>query len=70
MKLRIRGPASLLASFLVMASMSAPYAHAQETLGGITGTVTDAFGAVLAGATVKLVGDQTKLTRTQNTNGS
>ncbi len=30
----------------------------------ITGTVTDASGAVITGATVTLVGDQTKLTRT------
>ncbi|MFY9529132.1 MAG: TonB-dependent receptor, partial [Candidatus Acidiferrales bacterium] len=49
---------------------SAPYAHAQETLGAVTGTVTDSSGAVVAGATVRLVGDETKLTRTQSTNSS
>src|SRR6266581_2753065 len=70
MKLRIKSSAFLLASFLAMASMAAPYARAQQTLGGITGTVTDSSGAVVANATVTLVGDQTKLTRTQNTNGS
>src|SRR5712675_708803 len=72
MKLRIRNSALLLASFLAMASMLAPYARAQQTLGGITGTVTDASGAVVVNATVTLVGDQTKLTRTQTTsaNGS
>jgi Carboxypeptidase regulatory-like domain len=42
--------------------------HAQQTLGGITGTVTDASGAVLAGATVTAVGNQTQMTRTQLTN--
>ncbi len=48
--------------------MSAPYARAQQTLGGITGTVTDASGAIVADATVTLIGDGTKLTRSQNTN--
>src|ERR1700731_742869 len=70
MKLRIQVSALLLASFLAMASMLTPYAHAQQTLGGITGTVTDASGALVADATVTLVGDQTKLTRSQNTNSS
>jgi hypothetical protein len=46
----------------------APCTQAQQTLGGITGTVTDSSGAVLTAATVTIVGDQTKLTRTQNTN--
>jgi hypothetical protein len=47
-----------------------PSAHAQETLGGITGTVTDTSGAVIANAAVTVVGDQTKLTRSQNTNAN
>jgi hypothetical protein len=70
MKLRIGGSAFLLASFFAMATMTAPYARAQQTLGGITGTVTDSSGALVANATVTLVGDQTKLTRSQNTNSS
>ena len=41
--------------------------QAQQTLGGITGTVTDTTGAVVPGAMVTLVGDQTNLTRTQTT---
>ena len=44
--------------------------QAQQNLGGITGSVTDVSGAVVTGATVNLVGDQTKLTRTQVTNNS
>ena len=53
--------------FTFLLSPVTPPAHAQQTLGGITGTVTDASGAVLPGTMVTLVGDQTKLTRTQTT---
>ncbi len=42
--------------------------RAQETLGGITGTITDDSGGVVPAATVTIVGDQTKLTRTVDTN--
>jgi hypothetical protein len=42
--------------------------QAQQTLGGILGTVADKTGSVLPGTTVTLVGDQTELTRTQKTN--
>jgi Carboxypeptidase regulatory-like domain len=45
-----------------------PIAFAQQTLGGITGTVTDKTGGLLPETTVTIVGDQTKLTRTQKTN--
>ncbi|HSZ20510.1 MAG TPA: TonB-dependent receptor [Candidatus Acidoferrum sp.] len=53
-----------------MAILLIPNAHAQQTLGGITGTVTDSSGAVISGATVTLVGDQTKLNRTQTTSSA
>jgi len=55
-----------------MASMMIPSASAQQTLGGITGTVTDTSGAVISGATITLIGDDTKLSRTQtsSTTGS
>ncbi len=42
---------------------------AQQTLGGITGEVTDSSGAAVSGATVTAVGDQTALTRSTTTNG-
>ncbi len=42
-------------------------AHAQQTLGGITGVVTDASGGAVAETQVTLVADGTKLTRTQKT---
>ena len=51
--------------YLVLAC--APQLYAQQTLGGITGTVTDASGAVVPAATIMIVGDQTKLTRTLQT---
>jgi hypothetical protein len=43
-------------------------AQAQQTLGGITGTVTDTSGAVVPNVVVTIVGDQTQLTRTQTSN--
>src|ERR1700693_5229602 len=67
MKMRIVRSALLPGVFLAMAFLLIPNAHAQQTLGGITGTVTDSSGAVVSGATVTLVGDQTKLSRTQTT---
>ncbi len=63
----------LVASCLWMLRLSlVPYVHAQQTLGGITGTVTDKTGGVLPETVVTIVGDQTKLTRSQKTdaNGS
>jgi hypothetical protein len=45
-------------------------ALAQQTLGGITGTVSDKSGSVLPDTTVTIVGDQTKLTRSLKTNGN
>jgi Carboxypeptidase regulatory-like domain/TonB dependent receptor len=59
----------LVASFLLMVGFALP-AQAQQTLGGITGTVADSSGGVLPSTTVTIVGDQTKLTRTQITNDS
>ncbi len=66
-----------LAALLVVSSLWMPFAftpcaEAQQTLGGITGTVTDKTGGVLPETLVTIVGDQTKFTRTQKTtaNGS
>ena len=50
-----------LATFFWMFLALTPNARAQQTLGGITGTVTDDSGAVIPTATVTIVGDQTKL---------
>src|SRR6266853_3291927 len=72
MKMRSGRSLSIFALFLIVALLLIPNAHAQQTLGGITGTVTDSSGAVISGATVTLVGNQTKLNRTQtsSTTGS
>src|ERR1700693_967802 len=67
MKILIERSALLAGAFLAMAFLLIPNAHAQQTLGGITGTVTDSSGAVVSGATVTLLGDETKLNRTQTT---
>jgi hypothetical protein len=40
-------------------------AFGQQTLGGLTGVVTDSQGGILPGTVVTVVGDQTGLTRTQ-----
>jgi|HubBroStandDraft_1064217.scaffolds.fasta_scaffold00109_6 hypothetical protein len=64
--------ALLIVSTLFLSLAFTPHAQAQQTLGGITGTVSDATGSVLPDTVVTIVGDQTKLTRTQKTsvNGS
>ena len=67
---RIRLSIFFLASYICVALVCAPVARAQQTLGGITGTVTDTSGAVLTDTLVTLVGDQTTLTRTQKTNSN
>jgi hypothetical protein len=61
----------LPAAILFFAALTIiPSLHAQQTLGGITGAVTDSSGASIAETLVTLVNNQTQLTRTQNTNTS
>jgi hypothetical protein len=62
--------AIVVVAFLCMPIALAPQAQAQQTLGGITGTVTDKTGSVLPETQVTIVGDQTSLTRTQKTNAN
>jgi len=44
---------------MVVSLVFAPCVRGQQTLGGITGTVTDSSGAVVPNETVTLVGDET-----------
>ena len=62
--------ALLAVSSLWMPLAFSDYAQAQQTLGGITGTVADKTGSVLPETVVTIVGDQTKLTRTLKTNAN
>ena len=57
---------SALLLVLYIAFAFVPGASAQQTLGGITGTVSDSTGGVIPGTKVTAIGDQTKLTRTQD----
>ena len=43
---------------------------AQQTLGGVTGEVSDSSGGVIPNAVVTITGEQTGLTRTEKTNAS
>lgn len=70
MKMRIVRSALLAGLFLALVFVWMPNASAQQTLGGITGTVTDTSGAVISGATITLVGNETKLNRTQTSSGT
>src|ERR1700734_464618 len=69
MDLRIRVSYWVLIVLLLPLALLIP-TQAQQTLGGITGSVTDASGAALPDTTVTLVGDQTPLTRTQKTDAT
>ena len=59
-----------LLAVLAAVALCSPAVFAQQTLGGITGEVTDASGGVVPNAAVTLIGEQTSLTRTAKTNGS
>ncbi|MGD1023100.1 MAG: TonB-dependent receptor [Candidatus Sulfotelmatobacter sp.] len=64
-----------LIAFLAVSSLLTLFAFdihclAQQTLGGITGTVTDKTGGVLPETVVTIIADDTKLTRTQKTNAN
>jgi len=61
-------PRLLAISAVVALCCSAVFA--QQTLGGITGEVSDSSGGVIPSATVTVVDEQTSLSRTVKTNGS
>ena len=57
------------ASFAFLFAFLLP-TQAQQTLGGITGTVTDTSGAVVPNALITLVSDQQQFTRTEHSSDS
>jgi hypothetical protein len=68
--LRTVGLSSLLlfASAMALILAASPAAYAQQTVGGIRGTVTDQSGASVPDTVVTAVGDETHLTRTKKAN--
>ena len=70
----MRNFSSLLSRLFAIAAVTAlcccSSLLAQQTLGGITGEVSDASGGVIPNAKVTVVDEQTALTRTALTNGS
>ena len=68
LKLCIRLPRFLAIAAIVALSMSP--LTAQQTLGGITGVISDATGGVIPNAQITIVGEQTSLTRTATANGT
>ncbi len=59
-----------LPAFAAAIALCASSLIAQQTLGGITGSVTDSAGSAIPDAQVTAVGEQTSLTRTAKTNDS
>ncbi len=59
-----------LATLLLMGAISGPLGTAQTISGSITGTVTDSTGAVVAGADVRVINQQTGVERHVVTSGT
>jgi hypothetical protein len=55
---------------LAVAALSAPLSVAQQTFGGITGTVSDSSGGVIGGVSIKLLEEHTGLSRESRTSAS
>jgi Carboxypeptidase regulatory-like domain/TonB dependent receptor len=60
----------VIASSLCALCALTPFTQAQQTLGGITGTVMESTGSVLPGTVVTIVGDETTLTRTRTSSAT
>ena len=61
---------SRLFAFATLVALCSAPALAQQTLGGVTGEVTDASGGVIPNVSITVVDESTSLTRTATTNGS
>src|ERR1700679_968316 len=60
---RLRLP--LVVIFQMLSLLFACPAFGQQTLGGLTGVITDSQGGILPGTTATIVGEQTGVTRSQ-----
>jgi hypothetical protein len=60
----------ILAALLIAIVFICPKLPSQQTVGGITGEVTDPSGGVIVDATVTVLDEQTALSRTVKTNGT
>ena len=65
---RLRNLFFVLLTCVLFSGSSVPYLHAQANYGAIRGRITDASGAVIAGADVTLTSDGTKIARVTHTN--
>ena len=59
-----------LFAFATVAALCSLQVLAQQTLGGITGEVTDASGGVIPNVSITVLDESTSLTRTTTTNPS
>ena len=59
-----------LLTMMAVAALCTSALFAQQTLGGITGDVTDPSGSVIPGATVTVLDEQTALSRAATSNGA
>ena len=66
----VASPLLRLAVLVAVAVLSAPLSVAQQTFGGITGTVSDSSGGVIGGVSIKLLEEHTGLTRESRTSAS
>jgi hypothetical protein len=66
----VSSPISRLLALAAAVALCSGGVTAQQTLGGITGEVTDSSGGVIPNAAVTVVDENTSLTRTVKTNGS
>ncbi|WP_353069893.1 carboxypeptidase regulatory-like domain-containing protein [Tunturibacter empetritectus] len=61
---------AILIALIILSAIILQSANAQQTLGSVSGVISDATGAIISGASVVLVNDQTAASRTTSTNGS
>jgi hypothetical protein len=66
----VSSPFSRLLAIVAAVALCSSVVFAQQTLGGLTGEVTDPSGGVIPNVTVMVVDEQTALSRSAKTNGT